>query len=113
MLRNKKRVNRKKKIRARISGSKKVPRLCVFRSLKILYAQLIDDEKNVTLVSVDSREIKNSKFDIKMAEEVGKMLAEKADKKGIKRAIFDRGGYKFHGKVKAVAEGARKAGLKI
>jgi large subunit ribosomal protein L18 len=113
MLRNKKRVNRKKRIRARISGSKKVPRLCVFRSLKILYAQLIDDEKNVTLVSVDSREIKNSKFDIKMAEEMGKMLAEKADKKGIKRAIFDRGGYKFHGKVKAVAEGARKAGLKI
>lgn len=113
MSNNSKRINRKKRIRAKINGNGKIPRLCVFRSLKILYAQLIDDEKNVTLVSVDSREIKESKFDIKTAKKVGKLLAEKAEKKGIKQVIFDRGGYKFHGKIKAVAEEARKNGLKI
>lgn len=113
MSNNSNRINRKKRIRAKVNGTNKVPRLCIFRSLKVIYSQLIDDEKNVTLISADSREIKDSKLDVKTSEKVGELLAEKAGKKGIKQVVFDRGGYKFHGKIKAVAEGVKKGGLKI
>lgn len=110
---HKTRERRKSKVRSLIQGSAKKPRLSVFRSNKNIYAQLIDDEAARTLVAASSRisEIK-AKKSVK-AEEVGKTLAEKARKLGVETATFDRGRYKYHGRVKAVAEGARKAGLKI
>lgn len=122
-----------KRVRAKISGTSKVPRLCVFRSGKHVYAQLIDDGKGETLVSASDLEIKtprkvasrprgkktadkkeNSRTGkVALAYGVGKLIAEKALKKKIEKVVFDRGGYKYHGRVKAVAEGAREGGLKF
>ena len=101
--------------RAKIFGKKTRPRLTVFRSNKGMYVQLIDDEAGRTLVAVSSKEVaakaKTSKT--KIAEMIGKTLAEKAVKAGIKRVVFDRRGYAFHGRVKAVAEAARAGGLEF
>lgn len=111
IIKTEKRARRHRKIRSRISGSATVPRLTVFKSNKFMYAQLIDDEKNVTLASASS-----SDFDKKVknaAAEVGKSLAEKASAKGIKKVVFDRSGYVYGGKVKALADGAREGGLKF
>jgi large subunit ribosomal protein L18 len=119
-----KRIRRHKKIRAKILGTKEKPRLCVFRSAKHIYAQLIDDDKRKTVISAKDTEIKNlksksQKEDNKMsgkiarAFELGKLIAEKALEKKIEKVVFDRGGYKYHGRVKAVAEGAREGGLKF
>ena len=108
-----KKYRRHKRIRSRVFGTKERPRLCVFRSNKHIYAQLIDDEKGHTLVSTSDLELKNVKK-LKKREkafEVGKLIAEKAKKKNIKKVVFDRGGYKYHGRVKALAEGAREGGL--
>ena len=107
----------KKRIRKIVIGTNKKPRLSVFRSNKEIYSQLIDDSNGETLVSASSRDklisdIKNLNK-VLIAENVGKLLAEKAIKKGIKDVTFDRGGYLYHGRVKALAEGAREAGLKI
>lgn len=99
------RIRRHKRIRAKIKGTAKVPRLCVFRSNKYIQAQLINDEKGKTLLMV--KDVKSA------ASKVGKVLAEKAIEKKIKKVVFDRGGYKYHGRVKALAEGAREAGLKF
>jgi large subunit ribosomal protein L18 len=92
-------------------------RLVVFRSNKALYAQIIDDKKGETLVAANSLKLKNSKTKklkkIEQAFKVGKLLAERAVKKGIKKVKFDRRGYKYHGRVKALAEGARKGGLEF
>jgi len=109
--RNQARLKRKKRVR--VKGTKSVPRLVVFRSLKIIYAGLIDDEQGHTLAAADSRQVKRSAYDQETARAVGKLLAEKAQKKGIKAAVFDRAGYQYHGKVKALAEGAREAGLQF
>lgn len=91
------------------------PRLSVYRSNKHLFLQLIDDEKNKTLLSVSDREFKSKKKkDVKksdLAYEAGKLLAKKAKEKNIKKAVFDRGGYQYHGRVRRVAEGAREGGL--
>jgi len=87
-------------------GDSPRPRLSVFRSNKYIYAQIIDDSKNKTLISASSKEIK-SKKKIEAAYETGKIIAEKAKKSGISVVVFDRGKYKFHGRVKALAEGAR------
>ena len=106
-----KREARHKRVRAKIKGTAERPRLSIFRSNKYIYAQLIDDEKGETLLSVDSRKIKKTKTEA--AREVGKLLAKEATKKKIKKIIFDRGGYKYHGRVKAVAEGAREEGLQF
>ncbi len=92
-------------MRAKIKGTADVPRLCVFRSSKYIYVQIIDDEKGKTLAAV------NGKF--ASAAEIGKLIAKKAIEKDIKKVVFDRGGYKYHGKVKALADGAREAGLKF
>lgn len=110
-----KRLRRIKRTRSKIKGSAEIPRLSVFRSLNYIYAQLIDDAKGETLVSAAQSEIKKfaEKGKIFRAAEVGKLLAEKAVKKGIKKAVFDRGAYKYHGRVKALAEGAREGGLKF
>ncbi len=105
-------ARRKKRVRAKITGSKDCPRLSVFRSLAHIYVQLIDDAKGVTLASASDLEIKSAK-DKKtdLAFKVGELIAGKAVKLGIKKIAFDRSGNKFHGRVKAVAEGARKGGL--
>lgn len=109
-----KRQRRHKSIRAKIKGTAKVPRLFVFRSNKHIYGQLIDDEKGKTLLTVKDLEIKKaSKGKIAIAKEVGKLLAEKAVANKYKKVVFDRGGYKYHGRVKALAEGAREKGLKF
>lgn len=107
-----KRNRRHRRVRAKISGTAKVPRLCVFRSTKHIYAQLINDEKGTTLTTASDAEIKKGKK-TDLAYEVGKLIAEEAMKKKIKKVVFDRGGYKYHGRVKAVAEGAREGGLKF
>jgi len=105
------RKQRQKKIRARISGTSKRPRLSVFRSLKHIYAQLVDDEKGVTITHANDCEMKGKKTDNAFA--VGEEIAKKAKEKKIKEIVFDRGGYLYHGRVKALAEGARKGGLKF
>lgn len=106
-----KKIKRHIKIRKRISGSRETPRLFVFRSLKHIYAQLIDDDKNVVIESVSDKSVKGNKT--KKALEIGKLIAKRAIDKKIEKVVFDRGGVVFHGRVKAVADGAREGGLKF
>jgi large subunit ribosomal protein L18 len=116
-IKKEKRIARHRRVRAKIKGTKKRPRLCVFRSNKHIYAQLIDDGEGKTLVSASDFELdaKKGKKSVKsdLAKEVGKLVAQKAATKKINEAVFDRGGYKYHGRVKALAEGAREEGLKF
>ena len=109
--RNSMRLIRHKRIREKISGTKDIPRLSVFRSNKEIYAQIIDDEKQTTLVSA-SLKLKNG-GNKEAAAAVGKLLAEKAKKAKITKVVFDRGGYLYHGRVAALAEAARENGLEI
>lgn len=105
---------RKRRTRSKLFGTKERPRLCVFRSNKHIFAQLIDDTKGETIVSASDLELKNFKGKkIEKAKEVGKLIAEKAINLKIEKVVFDRGPYKFHGRVKALAEGAREKGLKF
>jgi large subunit ribosomal protein L18 len=104
------------RIRKTVSGSTERPRLAVFRSNKEIYAQLVDDSKGITLLAASSVEkslsdVKGSKVDL--AKEVGKLIAKRAVEKGIDTCAFDRAGYLYHGRVKALAEGAREGGLKF
>lgn len=109
-----KRLRRHKKIRAKIFGTKIRPRLCVFRSANHIYAQLIDDENSRVLVSVSDMKIKQKKEGkVASAVEVGRLIAKAAAGKKIEKAVFDRGGFVFHGRIKAVADGARGEGLKF
>jgi large subunit ribosomal protein L18 len=103
-----------KRIRSRVSGTQERPRLAVFRSVKHIYAQVIDDTKGHTVVAAGSTE-KDSKNggNVAGAKEIGKLVAERAKDKGIKAVVFDRGGYQYHGRVKALAEAAREAGLEF
>ncbi|MFK7808763.1 MAG: 50S ribosomal protein L18 [Saprospiraceae bacterium] len=103
------------RIRKKINGTADLPRLSVFRSNKEIYAQLIDDNEGVTLVSASSREddISKSGNKTEQAKVVGKNLAEKAKAENIANVVFDRSGYLYHGRVKALAEGAREAGLQF
>ncbi len=103
-------------MRAKIKGDAKKPRLCVFRSSNHIYAQLVDDDKGRTIIAVNDysdlgKKSKDKKAGI--ARRVGILLAEKAKDKNIESVVFDRGGYKYHGRIKALAEGAREAGLKF
>jgi len=107
------RLKRHKRVRKKISGNSEKPRLCIFRSLKHIYAQVIDDKKGITLVSLstlDSEIKEKEKYqgNVKSAEILGSLLAKKLEEKGIKKVVFDRGGYLYHGRVKAVAESTRK-----
>ena len=112
-----KKERRHRRVRAKVIGSAERPRLCVFRSNQHIYAQLINDATGITLASVRDMDIKDekSKNDLsgKQAKSfiVGELIAEKAEKLKIKTIVFDRGGYKYHGRVKALAEGARSKGL--
>jgi large subunit ribosomal protein L18 len=102
------------RIRRRVQGSSERPRLAVFRSLKHIYAQVIDDSKGHTLVSASSAEKKGSSGgNVAGAKSIGKLVAERARDKGIKAVVFDRGGYLYHGRVRALAEAAREAGLEF
>ena len=109
------RLRIKKRIKKHVIGSAKRPRLSVFRSNKEITAQLIDDVNGVTLVSYSSasKEVKGKGTKSEIAKEVGKLLAEKAIKSGLESCAFDRNGFLYHGRVKALAEGAREGGLKF
>jgi large subunit ribosomal protein L18 len=113
-------VNRRNKIRTsirkKVRGTAERPRLAVFRSNKFIYAQLINDDKGLTLLAASSKDgetagMKTNK--IEQSKAVGKLLAEKALASGIETVVYDRGGYLYHGRVKALAEGAREGGLKF
>ena len=105
------------RIRKKISGTAEKPRISVFRSNKQIYAQVVDDIKGITILSVSSREKEVAgQTGIKKTEQaklVGKSLAEKCKEKGIENVVFDRSGYKYHGRVKSLAEAAREGGLKF
>ena len=115
-LKKKARLKRKKRIRKHLVGTQQRPRLNVFRSSKHIYAQIIDDEHGHTLVAASSLEkvVKEQpEFENKVAAAgfIGKLIGERAIKKGLKKVVFDRGGFLFHGRVKAVSDSAREAGL--
>ncbi len=99
--------------RARLHGTKKRPRLSVSRSLRAISAQLINDDKGETLAAVSDKGLASALKPVERAKEVGKKIAEIAKEKGIESVIFDRGSNRYHGRVAAVAEGAREGGLKI
>lgn len=110
-----KRITRKLRIKSKVSGTAARPRLSVFRSNTHIYGQIVDDEKGITLVSVS--DLKLSKKDkvtkTQVAEQIGEELAKKALVKKIKKVTFDRNGFVYHGRIKAIAEGARKGGLEF
>jgi large subunit ribosomal protein L18 len=108
------RARRHERVRERVRGSAARPRLAVFRSLAHIYAQLIDDTSGRTLVAASSTALKGEKAKkTERAKAVGQALGEQAKAKGIAEAIFDRGGYRYHGRVKALADAARQAGLRF
>ncbi len=107
-----KRLKRRRRVRAKVHGSAARPRISVFRSNRGVFAQLIDDDAGVTLASVQwTEEALRTLKPMEQANEAGKLLAERAKAAGIDTAVFDRGGYQYHGRVKALAEGAREGGL--
>lgn len=120
-----KRERRKSRVRSKMRGTAKVPRLTVYRSLSHIYAQLIDDLSGKTLISASDLELKKKKAakgekktagavgKTNLASQVGALLAKKALEKGLSQVIFDRGAFKYHGRVKALADGAREGGLKF
>ena len=109
------RIKRHNRVRGKISGTAERPRLCVFRSEKNIYAQIIDDVAGKTLVSASSveKDFEGAAGNKEAARKVGKTVAERAVAKGIEDVVFDRGGYIYHGRVQELAEGAREGGLKF
>jgi large subunit ribosomal protein L18 len=107
------RLRIKKSIRRKIKGTAERPRLSVYKSNKAIYAQLVNDDLGNTLAFSSSLEMKHDHANIEIAQQVGKKLAEKAAANGITEVVFDRNGYLYHGRVKALADGAREAGLKF
>lgn len=112
-IKNARQDRRHGRVRAKVSGSELRPRLSVFRSNRGMFVQLINDENSQTLASAHTKEIKNAAAKTDKSLELGKLLAEKAKAKGISSVVFDRGCYKYHGRVKAVADGAREGGLQF
>jgi len=109
---------RHERIRKRVSGTTERPRLSVYRSLNNVYAQIIDDTKGVTLVAASTldKEIKETeghKGNVEAAKKVGQLIAKKASAAGVKNVVFDRSGYRYHGSIKALAEGSREGGLEF
>ena len=105
---NKIKERRKKRIRSKIFGTSERPRLSIFKSNRYVYAQLINDDESKTLCSVSTRQLAASG-----KKQLGETIAKKAAEKGIKKAVFDRGNYKYHGRIKEIAEGVRKGGLQL
>jgi large subunit ribosomal protein L18 len=117
-LRTQARLKRKQRIRKKLVGNENRPRLCVFRSAKHIYAQVIDDSRSHTITAASSvektvRENPESKNKLTTANMVGKIVGQRALEKGVARVVFDRNGFLYHGRVKAVSEGAREAGLEF
>ncbi|MEI6835653.1 MAG: 50S ribosomal protein L18 [Candidatus Falkowbacteria bacterium] len=112
-IKNERQDRRHGRVRAKINGSELRPRLSVFRSNRGMFLQLINDETSQTLVSAKTQEIKTTGAKVEKSFELGKLLAEKAKAKNISSVVFDRGCYKYHGRVKAVADGAREGGLQF
>ena len=104
-----------KRIRRKLAGTTERPRLAIFRSVAHIYAQVIDDSKGVTLVSASSvdKAAKTNGGNVAAAKAIGKLVAERAKDKGVTKVVFDRGGYAYHGRVKALADAARAAGLEF
>lgn len=111
-IKQEKRAKRQRRIRAKISGTSKRPRLALFRSNKHIYAQLIDDDKHITLVFLSDTDMPKEKG-VEGAKEFGKSLAKKAKEAKIDKVVFDRRGYAYHGIIKAIAEAARLGGLEF
>ncbi len=115
--RNKLRRDKHKRIRRKVNGTRETPRLCVYKSLNHIYAQIIDDQNGVTLAAASTldKDLSDlpSKTNIEAAKEVGKRIAAKAQEKGITKVVFDRSGYKYHGRVAALADAAREQGLQF
>ncbi|MGH9611347.1 MAG: 50S ribosomal protein L18 [Bryobacteraceae bacterium] len=113
--RNDTRLHVHRRIRRRVAGSGERPRLAVFRSLNHIYAQVIDDREGRTLVAASSleKDLRTQGGNVEGAKLIGKTVAERARQKGIARVVFDRGGYLYHGRVKALADAARQAGLEF
>jgi large subunit ribosomal protein L18 len=107
------REKRRKRVRRKIAGTAGRPRLSVYRSNVHIYAQLIDDDAQATLAAADSREVGEAENRKDAARKVGELIASKASDAGIETAVFDRGGNKYHGRIAALAEGAREGGLKL
>lgn len=107
------RALRHKRIRKKIKGNLQRPRLSVYRSLKGLWTQIIDDDRGETLVTAHYKEIKEYSDRIEQARQIGKLLAQKAKKKNIGKVVFDRNGCKYHGRIKALSEGAREGGIEF
>lgn len=103
----------RQRIRKSIQGTADVPRLSVYKSNKCIYAQIINDEQGHTLLAASSNALATPGIDVEKAQQVGELLAEKALAQGIKTVVFDRSGYIYHGRIKALAEGARAKGLKF
>ena len=113
-LKNESRFRRRARVRARVIGSAKRPRLAVFRSAKHIYVQVIDDEQKKTLLATSDVKLEKGEGAKKgLAKKVGAEIAKQCKEKGIDKVVFDRAGYKYHGRVSALAEGAREAGLKF
>lgn len=110
---NLRQARRHSRVRAKISGTEARPRLSVFRSNKGMFLQLVDDLNGKTLASAAVKEIKKTNGKIETSKELGKLIAEKAKGKKVSKVVFDRGYYKYHGRVKAAAEGAREGGLEF
>ncbi|MBQ8892152.1 MAG: 50S ribosomal protein L18 [Bacilli bacterium] len=112
--RNDVRVERHKRVRTKVFGTHDIPRVCVFKSNTNIYAQIINDEEGITLVSASSLEFKDKiGSNVEAAKTVGENLAKKAKKAGITKVVFDRGGYLYHGRVKALADAMRDSGLEF
>ena len=107
------RLKRHRRVRVRVAGTAERPRLSVFRSLNHLYAQVIDDATGRTLAAASTLDLKSGAKDAAAATAVGRAIAEKASAAGVKNVVFDRGGFLYHGRVKALADAAREAGLEF
>jgi|SRR6185437_7181295 len=103
------------RIRKKLTGTKERPRLAVFRSVSHIYAQVIDDSEGKTIVSASTvdKDAKTNGGNVAAAKTIGKLVAERAKEKGVKSVVFDRGGYQYHGRIKALADAAREAGLEF
>jgi len=112
-IKEQKRLRRKARVRVKISGTDSRPRLNIFRSLKHINAQIINDQKGITLASASDTEIKDKAKKSEIAFKVGELIAKKAVEKGVNEIVFDKSSYQYHGRVKSLAEGARKGGLKF
>src|SRR5579872_4829459 len=114
MKNTKQKLNRQKRTRGKVRGNQEKPRLSVFRSINYIYAQIIDDKSGKTIFGASEKNLKDIKGNkTERAKSLGKLIAEKALAKKTKKVVFDKGAYKYHGRVKALAEGAREGGLEF